>query len=317
MRQPVSRFAAAAALLAAAFAANAQTPPALEAARNGAEMLFTNQYVVPGGYLLSQNQQYVGIMRNDGRFCVYHGKDPARPGPVVRCAPADPQPAGAYNLWMRDDGNLCVSGAGSVPVVCLPGTPRPRGQYFAVMMNSGGFELYPGRGWNPVSNVAYWTMSTLPEPKVAAGPTPAAGTTISPAGPPANRLPVAGAVRSSLALEGNPQVPLLAVEGLESPQALSAQAFAAGRVRQGTAKLTKSFTGDKELFTWRQAMIDGRNQFKTATITFYDAAGKSLGHYTLQHAWAAKYTGPSLNARNSANATEAIEVRYDAVTFAR
>ena len=64
-------------------------------------------------------------------------------------------------------------------------------------------------------------------------------------------------------------------------------------------------------------MIDGRNQFKTATITFYDAAGQSLGHYTLQHAWATKYIGPSLNARNSANATEAIEVRYDAVTFAR
>jgi phage tail-like protein len=304
MRQPAFRFAVAAALLAAAFFAHGQSAPSLEAARNGAEMLFANQYVAPGGYLLSQNQQYVGIMQNDGRFCVYHGKDPAKPGPIVRCAPADPQPAGAYNLWMRDDGNLCISRAGTVPVSCLPGPSRPHGQYFAVMMNSGGFELYPGHGWNPVSNVAYWTMNMLPPPKGVTGPTPTPT--------PANPLPKARVATSSLVLDTGPPIPLTSVDGLEAPQAPSA-----GRTKAGVVKVTKNFTASKEFITWRETVIDGKTQYKTATITAYDAGGKVLGRYTLQHAWPSKYIGPALNARNSANATEAIDIRFDAMTFGK
>jgi hypothetical protein len=158
-------------------------------------MLFTNQYVPSGGYLISQNRLFMGIMQNDGRFCIYHGDSIAKPGPIVSCAPADPKPFAVYNLWMRSDGNLCISigpapippGAQAQPgpVTCFPAAPRPSGEYFAVMMNSGGFELYPGHGWNPKSNIAYWTMNMVPPPKVATAPTPT-----QPPRPPAPPTPV-------------------------------------------------------------------------------------------------------------------------------
>ena len=145
-------------------------------------------------------------------------------------------------------------------------------------------------------------------PKGAAGPPPPFG---GPSWSLADQLAKGGAT-SSMVLDTGPAVRLVSVEGLQAAQALSA-----GRAKQGVVKVTRSFTADKEFIAWRQAVIDGKPQYKTATITLYDAGGKVLGRYTLLHAWPAKYIGPALNARNSGNATEAIEIRFDAMTFAR
>jgi len=170
---------AAVALLAVSFIASAQPKPASppppgkpQAASRGAEMLLTNQYLTSGGYLVSQDKQLMGIVQNDGRFCVYKGNSIAHPGPIMGCAPAKPQPYAVYNLWMRSDGTLCIS-LGPAPVAstekpagCLPGPQRPEGEYFAVLANNGALELYPGRERGP--QPAYATVKMETPPTIAA-----------------------------------------------------------------------------------------------------------------------------------------------------
>src|SRR5690348_13799455 len=114
MTRQALKIALAAALLAAPIAAHTQAPlpaparpavphppPRPQQLKNGAEMIFTNEFVVSGGYMISQNQQFIGIMQNDGRFCIYRGNSIAKPGPIVRCAPADPKPYAVYTMQMR------------------------------------------------------------------------------------------------------------------------------------------------------------------------------------------------------------------------
>lgn len=143
-------------------------------------MLAANQFVPSGGYMLSPNQWFVGIMQDDGRFCVYHGKNPAQHGPLVRCAPATPlSPPAKFHMEMRSDGNLCFArGAAPVPHApqaanvdthaCLPGQPPRANAYAAYLTDGGNLELHATRAGAP--GLPYWSLNALPMPKPVGGP---------------------------------------------------------------------------------------------------------------------------------------------------
>lgn len=87
--------------------------------------------------------------------------------------------------------------------------------------------------------------------------------------------------------------------------------FAPGRMKQGCIRVTKDFTSTKEFINWRQTVIDGKTQRKTVSIVLLTPDGTESIRYNLYEVWPSKYIGPSLNARNSANATEALELRFE------
>ena len=87
--------------------------------------------------------------------------------------------------------------------------------------------------------------------------------------------------------------------------------FRPGRQKPGTIKVTKDFSSTKEFFTWRKSVMDGKVDRKTMSIIIHNDAGEESMRYNLYECWPKKYYGPSLNARNSAHATEALEIAFE------
>jgi len=87
--------------------------------------------------------------------------------------------------------------------------------------------------------------------------------------------------------------------------------YAPGRQKAGVVSFTKDYTATKEFMTWRQTVIDGKTVRKSISIVMLTPSGEESCRYNLFECWPSKYVGPSLSARNSANATEKIEVRFE------
>jgi phage tail-like protein len=87
--------------------------------------------------------------------------------------------------------------------------------------------------------------------------------------------------------------------------------FRPGRQKQGRVKLVRDFSATKEFHDWRKTVIDGKVQRKSLSIIMLADDGTESIRYNLYECWPTKYIGPSLNARNSANATEALEIAFE------
>jgi len=131
--------------------------------------------------MLSLNKRFVGVMQDDGRFCVYQGNNPSAHGPLVHCAPSTPlSPPSMYHMQLRLDGNLCFS-RGPTPAqtpagpqaalnayACLPGRPPVAQSYSLVLTDGGNLELLarrPGAATQP-----YWAMIGPSMPVPVGGP---------------------------------------------------------------------------------------------------------------------------------------------------
>lgn len=87
--------------------------------------------------------------------------------------------------------------------------------------------------------------------------------------------------------------------------------FRPGRQKPGTIKITRDFSATKEFFNWRKAVVDGKVDRKSVSIILLNDAGEEAMRYNLFECWPKKYIGPALNARNSAHATESIELAFE------
>ena len=87
--------------------------------------------------------------------------------------------------------------------------------------------------------------------------------------------------------------------------------FRPGRQKPGKLKLIKDFSSTKEWFTWRKSVVDGKVDRKSVSIVIHNDAGEEAMRYNFYECFPSKYSGPSLNARNSAHATESIEVVWE------
>lgn len=88
--------------------------------------------------------------------------------------------------------------------------------------------------------------------------------------------------------------------------------FRPGRQKPGKIKITKDFSRtDKMFFNWRQSAINGKTERKSVSVIFQNDAGEESHRVNLFDCYPTKWRGPSLNARNSAHATEALEITYE------
>jgi phage tail-like protein len=87
--------------------------------------------------------------------------------------------------------------------------------------------------------------------------------------------------------------------------------FRPGRQKQGRIRIHRDFTATKEFIQWRQTVVDGKVQRKSLSIVMLADDGTEAVRYNLYEVWPTKYIGPSLNARNSANATEGLELAFE------
>jgi hypothetical protein len=84
------------------------------------------------------------------------------------------------------------------------------------------------------------------------------------------------------------------------------------RHRFETVVLRRALTASTELYEWRRAIVDGKDDRRTVTIHQLDApGGKIVNSWRLVRAWPSRWSGPAFNALESGVALEELELTFD------
>ncbi len=84
-----------------------------------------------------------------------------------------------------------------------------------------------------------------------------------------------------------------------------------GNHKPGKMVITKDWSNTPEWYKWRKAVIDGKTERKSVSVIFHSDSGVESGRMNFYECWPTKWTGPNLNARTSAHATEKLEVSWE------
>lgn len=87
--------------------------------------------------------------------------------------------------------------------------------------------------------------------------------------------------------------------------------FRPGRHKPGKVHLEKDFSATSEFFNWRQAVVNGKVDRKSISIIMLADDGTEALRFNLFDCYPTKWTGPSLNAKQSAHATEGIDIIFE------
>lgn len=75
--------------------------------------------------------------------------------------------------------------------------------------------------------------------------------------------------------------------------------------------LKRGVTTNRELWDWRQTVIDGQLVRRAVAITLLGETGAPVARWTLREAWISKWEGPHLRARSSDVAVETLELVHE------
>lgn len=89
-----------------------------------------------------------------------------------------------------------------------------------------------------------------------------------------------------------------------------------GLTRYSNVILRRGITTSRELWDWRQTVIDGQVSRRTVSITLLDPAAAPVARWTLREAWIAKWEGPRFHARGNEVAVESIELVHEGIRLA-
>jgi len=79
----------------------------------------------------------------------------------------------------------------------------------------------------------------------------------------------------------------------------------------GAITLKRGLTVDRELYDWREKVIDGEIERKNGSIVLLDEKGAEKIRWNFSNAWPSKWTGPSFNATSTAVAVETLELTHE------
>ena len=77
--------------------------------------------------------------------------------------------------------------------------------------------------------------------------------------------------------------------------------------------LRRGITTNREIWDWRQAVIDGQVSRRAVAITLLDQTGTPVLRWRLREAWISKWEGPHLDARGNEIAMETIELVHEGI----
>ena len=88
-----------------------------------------------------------------------------------------------------------------------------------------------------------------------------------------------------------------------------------GNHKPGKMTIQKDWSNTMEWYNWRQTVMNGKVERKSISVIFHNDAGEEAGRMNFFSCWASKWSGPKLNAKNSAHATETIEVSWETCEY--
>ena len=84
-----------------------------------------------------------------------------------------------------------------------------------------------------------------------------------------------------------------------------------GLTRYGRIVLKRGMTANRELWDWRQTVINGETDRRHGVIVLLNDARVEVLRWRFVNGWPAKIEGPSLNAASSDVAIESIEIEHE------
>lgn len=84
-----------------------------------------------------------------------------------------------------------------------------------------------------------------------------------------------------------------------------------GLRKYGNISLKRGLTQDRDLWTWRQQVIEGLVLRKSVTIVLQDEARTEVMRWNFREAWPTKWEGPGFNAKTSEASIETLELVHE------
>ncbi len=79
--------------------------------------------------------------------------------------------------------------------------------------------------------------------------------------------------------------------------------------------LKRGFTDNKDLWTWRKQVIDGKTQRKSGAIVLNDESGKEALRWNFRLGWPRKWDGPTLSGKTNEVAIETLEIAHEGLSL--
>jgi phage tail-like protein len=79
--------------------------------------------------------------------------------------------------------------------------------------------------------------------------------------------------------------------------------------------LKRGLTDNKDLWTWRKHVLDGRTQRQSGAVVLLNEARQPALRWTFREGWPAKWDGPSLNGKNNEVAIETLEIAHEGLVL--
>ena len=87
----------------------------------------------------------------------------------------------------------------------------------------------------------------------------------------------------------------------------------AGLQKYSNITLKRGITDDKDLWTWRSKVMDGKikDARKNGQIILLDDEGNEAAEWTFTNGWPTKWTGPAFNATANEVAIDTLEIAHE------
>src|SRR5258708_5655833 len=70
--------------------------------------------------------------------------------------------------------------------------------------------------------------------------------------------------------------------------------------------LKRGYTNDKNLWTWRKKVMDGKTERQSGAIVLQNESRQTALRWTFREGWPSKWDGPAFNAKNNEVAIESM-----------
>jgi len=84
-----------------------------------------------------------------------------------------------------------------------------------------------------------------------------------------------------------------------------------GQLLPGRITVERDQGNDKAFFIWRKAVVDGKTDRRSISVTFHNDKGEEARRINFFNWFPVKWIGPSLNAHSSGHATERVEIAFE------
>ncbi len=89
-----------------------------------------------------------------------------------------------------------------------------------------------------------------------------------------------------------------------------------GLHKVGDIVLKRGVTRDRELWNWRQTVLDGNLQRRNGSIILLDGKRQEIVRWNFFEGWPRKWIGPTLDARTNEVAIETLEIAVERLELA-